>query len=366
MKFALLLLTSSVFFTQDIKNPKNPRYITAIKLEEIHSFSDEEMEFYRTIDTSVSADGKVVVLDRGNSRAIIFKTSGEKIFEFTREGQGPGEFSSSQFSPYATRDYIVFYSPQKLMVYTYKGELISEIKGNFFSKIKIRPQKEFIQFYYCPDQGQKLITARYRYTGELIDEVERGYDDRVNYKSDTGKSWLENYQSVYKKRINFYPFRDVFISYDRIEYRLDLCDVYGKKLKSVYAETKRLPFSEKDLYHASKKDLAGKSKDEIEKLHKFYASANKQLMAVSGGYKAAISRIAGDYDNEYLFVQVNTKEKDKIRLDVFDSDYRYFTQIILTGEGIDYCKIVNKSLLVEYKTDDGYFFKLFKLNFLKK
>ena len=64
MKFILILFT--VFILSDKKISKTPIKVNAASIKEICTIIDEEDGFYKSIDTALSPDGKVVILDRGN------------------------------------------------------------------------------------------------------------------------------------------------------------------------------------------------------------------------------------------------------------------------------------------------------------
>jgi DNA-binding beta-propeller fold protein YncE len=52
-----------------------------------------EGEFHNPIDLVVDNNGRIVVLDAGNSRVQVFDPNGEFLFQFGSSGTGEGEFS---------------------------------------------------------------------------------------------------------------------------------------------------------------------------------------------------------------------------------------------------------------------------------
>ncbi|MCB0278625.1 MAG: 6-bladed beta-propeller [Calditrichaeota bacterium] len=330
MKIILIaVLFPAIIWTQDKHLSNKPLYNNAFSVKEIVTITDDD-GFYGSIDTYISEDNKIVILDRGNHRVLIYNVTGEKIFEFGNEGNGPGEFSPT-FDPLATAKYLLFFGSTKLMVFDYSGKLISEIAGDFYNNITIEAKTDFIQFYYRPNKNQTLLSARYSYQGKLLNSEIRPFDDPPKYDTSTYENWFNTFEYLYKEKLAFFPFNDDFISIERSAYRLDILDLNGNKKQSVYRKFQRVKMHDSDFYQVSEEEKVGKTKEEIENLVKFYINANKKMMELSGGYRPDINRIAGSFMQKYLIVWVTSDEEDTIILDFFDKNYDFYTQVTLKG-----------------------------------
>lgn len=83
--------------------------------------------FYRPGAIAMTDDGDIYVLDRGNSRVVVFDRRGNALRQFGREGQGPGEFQAPGGIG-VVGDRVVVYQPQlrRINVFSVTGEHVAD------------------------------------------------------------------------------------------------------------------------------------------------------------------------------------------------------------------------------------------------
>jgi len=75
-----------------------PLFTLEEELTLVQDIGNEESLLYQPSDFARGGDGNYYVADSGNSRIAVFDVDGQFLYGFGRSGQGPGEFSSGQFS----------------------------------------------------------------------------------------------------------------------------------------------------------------------------------------------------------------------------------------------------------------------------
>jgi hypothetical protein len=360
----LFITLIPLILIQKDSGSKKISQINQIETVELTTIYDDQDTFYGSIDTYVSENDDVVILDRGNHRAIVYDLNGDKRFEFSKEGSGPGEFSSTTFDVQATSKYLVFVSNSKMMVYSYSQELLAELPGNFHQEIVPILKDDFMEFYYMPNKGAKYLSAKYSYSGQFISGVERTYDDRIKYDPSTWEGYLNNFKDIYRQKMGFTPFAGKFLRIHQLDYEIFISDLNGKIEKTIKREVERIKLTKDDFWEISDDVKNGLSQTELENLTKNYNKANSLKLEISGGFKRDIKQIVGTIDDRFAFFWVSSKNKDEILLDVYDSNFEYYSQIKIQEKCLNWAKVANGKLVCEYKNDvDGFYFKIFDLIF---
>ena len=161
-----------------VTNPDFPRDgTTTYELEEELSIGgnvdDEDYIFHRPFDVKVAADGKIFVLDWGDSTFKIYDNAGKYIRTIGGRGQGPGEFERLIYFSVGSDGnvYVMDSMNHRVSVLDEQGEYISgfRIEEGFPNDIET-DQNNFIYFGVTlrEDEIQRLRILRYNSAGEEI------------------------------------------------------------------------------------------------------------------------------------------------------------------------------------------------------
>lgn len=99
--------------------------VKAEKIFVIGSGQDEDL--YKPKSLAVDSNGKIYVLDSGNSRIRVFSPEGKHEFSFGRFGQGPGELSMEATRIRILEDgniYVIDNRQKRISVFTTQGEFL--------------------------------------------------------------------------------------------------------------------------------------------------------------------------------------------------------------------------------------------------
>jgi hypothetical protein len=96
-------------------------------------------DFYRPSSFTVDKNGRIYILDSGNSRIQCFSKEGKFLFSFGRQGQGPGELSNDASKIKILSDgniYVIDNRPRRINVYDLEGKFLfaGKIKFLFLGK----------------------------------------------------------------------------------------------------------------------------------------------------------------------------------------------------------------------------------------
>ncbi len=127
--------------------------------------SDKENEdFFNPYSFAVDSEGRIFILDTGNSRIQCFSPEGKFLFSFARRGQGPGELTNNARKIKILEDgniYIIDSLPRRINVYNRNGRFISSWKTQkgiyddielidskyYLSNLKLREDNKPIHIY---------------------------------------------------------------------------------------------------------------------------------------------------------------------------------------------------------------------------
>jgi len=96
-------------------------------------------DFYKLSSFTVDKNGKIYILDAGNSRIQCFSKDGKFLFGFGRQGQGPGELSDNALKIKILSDgniYVIDNRQRRINVYNLKGEFLFSGKTKFLFRGK--------------------------------------------------------------------------------------------------------------------------------------------------------------------------------------------------------------------------------------
>lgn len=161
-----------------VTNPDFPRDgIVTYELEEELSIGgdvdDEDYIFHRPFDVKVAADGKIFILDWGDSTFKIYDSDGKYIRTIGGRGQAPGEFERLVFFAlgYDENIYVMDSMNHRLAVLDEQGKYITgfRLEEGLPSEIAT-DQNNFIYFgiRFQDDEIRRLKILRYNSAGEEI------------------------------------------------------------------------------------------------------------------------------------------------------------------------------------------------------
>jgi len=163
-----------------------------VTLSEIGTLIDED-GFYKNLDTSISEDGKVAIIDHGNYLIHVYKSDGTFITKFGKEGQGPGELSGGG-RIYAFNTRIVLRKFNRMSIFDYSGNLVKEIKERNFGKTALFKTKNGFKYVYDMAKGRptKIISKEFDLDGNLVTEI---IDPEFEAKMKSMPKSAEEYQT---------------------------------------------------------------------------------------------------------------------------------------------------------------------------
>ena len=362
--FIIGLLSGGV---KKVKLTKKTLSKNKISFVETSTIRDDDEGFYKSIDTAISPDGKVVVFDRGNFLIHVFDSDGKKINEFGKEGNGPGELSGFG-RILAFEDRIVVKMFGRLIFFNYSGHLIRELKDNIVRGALFQSSGVYI-YMFDGSASNEFVSKTYDKFGKVIEEVRN-----PNYKSveKTGpkseSDYFENIQHYmqqdYNKPVGFEPYKNGYIRVSHGDYNVELLD---KNLSITHTLSR--DYVRKKIQIGSGKIANAKklTKSERELEAKKRSRYNAALIAITGGYRDAIEEIAGSY-NGYLFLTLDDGEPYKKRIDVISPSLELISIIDINDFGLDnvdefrWATIKRDKLVLEMVSDEyGPYVKIYDI-----
>ena len=169
-KVLLVIAMCAIMFGQTVRMSDKPITAKGVKLTELGTMMDANDGFYEAIDTSVSEDGKVVILDRGNFLVNVFSSDGTLVTQFGKEGQGPGELTNAG-RVIAFNDRILLKNFDRLFVFDYTGKLIREIKERTRGASIFKTKHGFKYVFDGTGRANPLLSKEFDLDGKSIAEV---------------------------------------------------------------------------------------------------------------------------------------------------------------------------------------------------
>lgn len=129
-------------------------------------------DFYKLRSFTVDKNGRIYILDAGNSRIQCFSKEGKFLFSFGRRGQGPGELSNNASKIKILSDgniYVIDNYPRRINVYNPEGKFLSlgKIKflfsgksSGYFNDIVLLNNTYYLSSLYLEENHKPIHISR--------------------------------------------------------------------------------------------------------------------------------------------------------------------------------------------------------------
>jgi hypothetical protein len=332
--------------------------VNSVLLENEIKIVDEGDGFYRSIDSSIAPDDRVVILDRGNFLIHIFSKDGKKSHSFGKEGNGPGELSSAGRIK-ALHKRILLINRLRLLIFSYEGKLIKEIKGSYSQAALTFTENDFT-FTFPAAEHPPILSVTYNLSAEKINEVKNeSNEEAVNINTLEITDRIDHFFHAPKE---FIVYQNHFIRRFQGEYKLIHVNRNGtitKTIKRAFNRIKGAPVI--PLTIRTQGDLSDAEKKRVAKMRESVAAQQLQL---TGGFMNDIVEIVGVINN-YILLHVASEDKKTWKIDVISPDDKYYTQFDYSHEDLAWMTVSNNKLIVECENDDiGPYIRIFDLRIL--
>jgi hypothetical protein len=135
---------------------------------------DAASMFYSPPQIAVADDGRIYVLDREDASVSVFSAEGERLLEFGREGQGPGEMEAGRGITIAGEHVLVAdgLGRTRILVFTLDGEPVAshQTGRNFGLHFHGLPDGTFVEStgVSAEDRSRRRVAGRYTRAGEEL------------------------------------------------------------------------------------------------------------------------------------------------------------------------------------------------------
>lgn len=353
MYFVMMML----FFFQgeDIRLANSPEKEGAVKLTKLVDIIDDGDGFYRSIDSSIAPDGRVVILDRGNYLIHIYSEDGKKLFSFGQEGNGPGELSRAGRLR-ALHSRILLVNFNRLIIFDYQGNLIEEVNQRYTAAALSFTENDFTFTFRAAD-NPPLLSETFSLDGKKVRQVKNPSTDApVNWNELPIQERLRKFFYAPKE---FHAYGDKFVYRFQGEYKFEYANLHGKKLNTFTRYMDRIKGEMRvPLNIRTEGDLSEEQKKRVAKMRE---DVTRQQLQMTGGFKNDIVEIIGVIDN-HLLVHVASENEKVWKVDVISPSNTYYTSFEYTHEDLSWLTISNGKLIAECTNDDiGPYIKIYDL-----
>ena len=292
--------------------------------------------FYKRLMCSVSEDGEVLVFNEGEGVISLFNKNLEKLIEFGRFGEGPGEFSSTPFSIntyIVNKNIIILNSYKSVQLFDFNGKLLKEIKVSHFFPFKAYFSSDQILLYdnlkHRLKYSQLIFTKNFKLIKKERNKISsQELRSRYIIKNNEFYVYKGDYKVNQYNRVNGILTKSYTKFFKRLAKDENLQVYYRKKLSKIKDKNVR-------------KDMA-------------------QLLGVKDNFEDDIVNILGHINN-YLFIRTQTK--DALRIDIIDFKNKCFkSSISLKGDSVESAKVEHGKLLLNRKNDeDGLYVEIYDI-----
>jgi hypothetical protein len=323
-----------------ISNPKTPSPKDGVKLrivfEEELSIGveegDENYMFGGRVYFNTDDEGNIYVNDWDRKRIQKFDPQGQYLLTIGRRGRGPGEFVNAR-NPRFDKDgnlYVFDRSNHRISFFTKEGEYLRQIS---------LPQRISIYYIYSNElyfsSQSKILTDSdvfsYTYTYGIFDkglnQLAEVYSRTVESKRDTRSRahYLANIYSgdAYDPELSFLLDGNEFIYLGYPEkYEIKIFSPEGNEMKIIQREYDPIKIGKKH-----KEDFIKYLEDEYFRFTPRDEALKKDIIGLIKypKYLPAYQTFTL-MENGWLFVVVDTGDKDAKLIDVFDQDGKYIAQ----------------------------------------
>ncbi len=284
----------------------------------------------------VTSDGRIIALDSKDKKIKIFDAAGQKLKEFGREGQGPGEWTSPiVLQLISDREIMVSDAGNRKLVYL-------DLEGKMLKEVSYARKLAMMKII---DAGGQYVGCEMGMEGNSIAYTIAKYDAEFNqlFKIETllmsipvGGGKINPFDVVN----NFCLDSHKNIIYSRMtSYEIKYFTPDGQLFRIVRKEYKPQPFTEKD-------------KEEMLKQMPENTGVNfRELLDFPATYPAMSSFLVDELDRLYVRTYEKGKTKDSYSVDVFSPEGKLIDRCEITGTPI---LVKNGQLYTIEKDEEGY------------
>ncbi|MCB0279514.1 MAG: hypothetical protein KDD94_08440 [Calditrichaeota bacterium] len=313
----------------------------SFQLEQIIKESDK---FYNRIVSAISPNGKIVILDLGNSRINVYNPQGKLITEFGKAGNGPGELNRSYGELLLTDERIIVYM-QKVIIFDYQGNVIAEIPRVLNDLLELHNNELF--FNQGVEYPVETILTVYDLQGKLLRKERNPNQTNETYDYSNPQNIINSLVMRFRKPQQLTRYKDGFVQRFAGAYKFQVLDPQ-RKVETVFTRD------------FNRVDEIISQEDKMNNKGQLVQAARK---IVSGDYMDDIQSILGEV-NGYLFLQTANKNPNQLDIDVISPQGEYYSRLSISGDLILSCQLMAGKLLINYKNDAiGPYLKVFSLDF---
>jgi len=298
----------------------------------------ENEDFFNPRDFAIDEEGKIYILDSGNSRIQVFSPKGEFLISFGHFGQGPGELSKRASRLKILEDgnlYLIDNYQHRITIFSKKGEYLKSFKiYSTYDDIVLKNKT----YYLCNlilDKNHKPIH----------------FSNDLNKISNSFGFLIEPTTGITKTILSLPPPHNYILKneFTHINFSNIIINSNGDII-----------YSQNNPYHLTKYDKNGKKKDEI--IGKvdfdthFPLTIKIKSDSVSKHVDTPFSSIHEtiSMDNDKFIVPILGPDRSFIYLDLYDPDCNLITRYILQNIFFDYKKMAGITNIIIDRNDNIY------------
>lgn len=368
----MLKLVVSLFITlvlcaqsvQTFRMNDKPRTSNGVILTELGTMRDTEDGFYQAIDTSVSEDGKVTVLDKGNFRIHVFEMDGTHVLDFGKEGQGPGELTRAGLI-YAFNERILIQKNDRIILFDYAGKLVTEINERTFGASLYKTPKGFKYVFDGTGRPNRILSKEFDFNGKKIAEIldpdfeeknKRRPKSRADYLSRIGEFTKQRFESP--RDLSLY--NDGYMRHYQGEYKIEKLDKNMNviatitrpfiRVKENYDQLQALKERIKDLPEERKKQIIATTEARLVEEAKFNHGYKNDIQELIGTYKGYIFvSVASEKDRGSINTGLSNSSLHDIQVDVISPDNELYATIDAASLNMESMEDLNWITIIEDK-----------------
>ena len=284
----------------------------------------------------VTSDGRIIALDSKDKKIKIFDAAGQKLKEFGREGQGPGEWTSPiVLQLISDREIMVSDAGNRKLVYL-------DLEGKMLKEVSYAKKLAMMKII---DAGGQYVGCEMGMEGNSIAYTIAKYDAEFNqlFKIETllmpvpvGGTRINPFNIIYHFCLDN---RGNIIYSSKSGYEIKYYTPTGQLFRIVRKEYKPEPLTEKD-------------KEEMLKQMPQNAGINfRELFDFPATYPAISTFLVDEKDRLYVRTNEKGKTKDSYFIDIFSPEGKFIYRCELVGTPF---LMKNGKLYTEEKDEEGY------------
>lgn len=337
----LLLVFISMFFSQEtLKIAKiNANY--SFEFNQILQVNNDDELFYDRIAVSY-LNSKYFVLDWGNKVVHVLNEQGEKIHEFGKEGNGPGEFPFPLNIEAVGQNLWIDNLGKAGMFFTQDGKLIKELDIKFHRGQMLFEKNSITRI----DKMNKTYLVKFNSFGDIM--LSKSDSSLVGLHKERRKRG-----AFMTGKFPIIKFNEDYLTTRKGDYYIDLLDENFDVKSSYYRDYAKVLNPDNNYDFGTKK------------LTKNQLAIQAQLKK-ENVYLNSVKALIGEY-NEHLFVSTASASEDIMLIDVLDKNYNLVQEITFELENAESTgSIIGNKLIFECKDDEqGPYFKVFEIQMKK-